>query len=100
MDAGADQVGTDGGGGEVGIVDCGNGPFTGVEIDDGICVFRSGTKKDGDTLVTSGGRVLAVTGMGQNLKAAIERTYRAVDGIKFEGMHYRKDIGQRAAGPK
>ena len=68
----------------------------GVEIDDGICVFHSGTKKDGDSLVTSGGRVLAVTGMGQNLKAAIERTYQAVDGIKFEGMHYRKDIGQKA----
>ena len=68
----------------------------GVEIGEGICVFHSGTKKDGDSLVTSGGRVLAVTGMGQNLKAAIERTYKAIDGIKFEGMHYRKDIGQKA----
>ncbi len=68
----------------------------GVEIDEGICLFHAGTKKDGDTLVTGGGRVLAVTGIGQNLKAAIERTYKAVDGIKFEGMHYRKDIGQKA----
>ena len=68
----------------------------GVEIDEGIHVFHAGTKKDGDTLVTGGGRVLAVTGIGQNLKAAIERTYKAVDGIKFEGMHYRKDIGQKA----
>ena len=68
----------------------------GVEIGEGICVFHSGTKKDGDSLVTSGGRVLAVTGMGQNLKAAIERTYKAIDGIKFEGMHYRKDIGHKA----
>ncbi len=68
----------------------------GVEIDEGIRLFHAGTKKDGDTLVTGGGRVLAVTGIGQNLKAAIERTYKAVDGIKFEGMHYRKDIGQKA----
>ncbi len=68
----------------------------GVEIDEGICLFHAGTKKDGDTLVTGGGRVLAVTGIGQNLKAAIEKTYKGVDGIKFEGMHYRKDIGQKA----
>ena len=46
--------------------------------------------------MTGGGRVLAVTGIGQNLKAAIEKTYKGVDGIKFEGMHYRKDIGQKA----
>ncbi len=68
----------------------------GVEIDEGIRLFHAGTKKDGDTLVTGGGRVLAVTGIGQNLKAAIEKTYKGVDGIKFEGMHYRKDIGQKA----
>ena len=68
----------------------------GVEIDEGVCLFHAGTKKDGDDLVTGGGRVLAVTGIGQNLKAAIERTYKAVDGIQFEGMHYRKDIGQKA----
>ena len=71
-------------------------PAKGVEIDEGVCLFHAGTKKDGDNLVTGGGRVLAVTGIGQNLKAAIERTYKAVDGIKFEGMHYRKDIGQKA----
>ncbi len=68
----------------------------GVEIAEGVSLFHAGTKKDGNNLVTGGGRVLAVTGIGQNLKAAIERTYKAVDGIQFEGMHYRKDIGQKA----
>ncbi len=68
----------------------------GVEIAEGVCLFHAGTKKSEDSLVTAGGRVLAVTGIGQNLKAAIERTYQAVGTIRFEGMHYRKDIGQKA----
>jgi phosphoribosylamine--glycine ligase len=71
-------------------------PAKGVEIAEGIYAFHAGTKKSEDQLVTGGGRVLAITGVGQNLKAAIEKTYEAVSGIRFEGMHYRKDIGQKA----
>lgn len=68
----------------------------GVEVADGVCLFHAGTKKSGDSLVTAGGRVLAVTGIGQNLKGAIDRAYQAVGNIRFEGMHFRKDIGQKA----
>ena len=68
----------------------------GVDIAEGVCLFHAGTKESEDSLVTAGGRVLAVTGIGQNIKAAIERTYQAVGNIRFEGMHYRKDIGQKA----
>lgn len=68
----------------------------GVEIAEGVRLFHAGTKKSGGSLVTAGGRVLAVTGIGQNLKAAIDLAYQAVDGIRFEGMQYRKDIGQKA----
>ncbi|MCM8819928.1 MAG: phosphoribosylamine--glycine ligase, partial [Candidatus Omnitrophica bacterium] len=46
--------------------------------------------------LTNGGRVLGITGLGTNLKDAIKNTYDAVEKIHFEGMHYRKDIGQKA----
>jgi phosphoribosylamine--glycine ligase len=68
----------------------------GVEVAEGVRLFHAGTKKSEDSLVTAGGRVLAVTGIGQNLKVAIDRAYQAVGGIHFEGMHYRKDIGHKA----
>jgi len=58
-------------------------------------VFHAGTKLDKDVVVTSGGRVLGVTASGVTLDAAIHNTYDAVSKIHFEGMHYRKDIGQK-----
>ena len=61
-----------------------------------IMVFHSGTKKQGDKIVTNGGRVLGVTGLGSSIKEAIDYTYKAVEKISFQGMHYRKDIGYRA----
>ena len=67
-----------------------------VELGDGAYVFHAGTKKDGEQIVSSGGRVLAVTGIGQNLKVAIERAYAGVDKIAFDDCHYRKDIGAGA----
>ena len=67
-----------------------------VELDDGICVFHAGTKKEDGKLVTGGGRVLAVTALGQNLKTAIARSYEGVARIQFEGQHFRKDIGLKA----
>lgn len=63
---------------------------------DGVTVYHAGTKLDGDKLVTSGGRVLGVTALGADIKHALAKSYAGVDAIKFEGAHYRKDIGQKA----
>ena len=59
-------------------------------------VFHSGTAKRGDELVTAGGRVLAVTALGDDLADAQRRCYAAMGKINFDGMHYRRDIGHRA----
>jgi phosphoribosylamine--glycine ligase len=59
-------------------------------------VFHAGTRADGKDVVTSGGRVLCVTALGDNLRAARSRAYGAVERIRFDGMQYRKDIGHRA----
>ena len=64
--------------------------------EEGALVFHAGTSIEDGQLVTSGGRVLNVVGMGSGIKEAIENAYKGVDKIKFEGMHYRKDIGHRA----
>lgn len=57
-------------------------------------IFQSSTKLNGKEIVTSGGRVLSVTATGSSIKDAIENAYLGVSRIKFEGMHYRKDIGK------
>ncbi|MFH1202512.1 MAG: phosphoribosylamine--glycine ligase [Candidatus Omnitrophota bacterium] len=59
-------------------------------------VFHAGTKKSSGKYFTNGGRVLGVTGLGNTVKEAIDKTYQAAEKIHFEGMHYRKDIGYRA----
>jgi len=59
-------------------------------------VFHAGTKLDGKKLVTSGGRVLCVTALGDSLKVARARAYEAAESIRFDGMQFRKDIGHRA----
>lgn len=58
-------------------------------------VFHAGTKTEGDDVVTSGGRVLAVTGRGATLAEARETAYAALGTIEFEGMFHRNDIGAR-----
>ncbi|MDA8196344.1 MAG: phosphoribosylamine--glycine ligase [Actinomycetota bacterium] len=59
-----------------------------------IRIYHSGTSLDGEgNVVTSGGRVLGVTAIGDNKDEAIERAYRAVSRIEFEGAHFRRDIG-------
>lgn len=63
---------------------------------DGVTVYHAGTKRDGDKLVTSGGRVLGVTALGDSLQDALAKSYAGVEKIKFDGAHYRKDIGQKA----
>ncbi len=59
-------------------------------------VFHAGTKQQGGNLVTSGGRVLCVTALGANIKAAQLSAYEAVKHVSFDGMQYRGDIGYRA----
>jgi len=59
-------------------------------------VFHAGTRAEGKGVVTNGGRVLCVTALGDALRMARTRAYEAVEGIRFEGMQYRKDIGHRA----
>lgn len=61
-----------------------------------VMVFHAGTGlKDGE-FVTSGGRVLGVTARGKDVQEAVRLAYKAVDRISFEGMHCRRDIGQKA----
>ena len=57
-------------------------------------VFHAGTRNKNDTLVTDGGRVLSVTGIGKDLESAIASAYRAADTISFEGRYRRDDIGK------
>lgn len=59
----------------------------------GVKVLHAGTKREGDSIVTSGGRVLGVTATGASLDAALAAVYQAIGEIHFDGMHYRKDIG-------
>ena len=61
-------------------------------------VFHAATRRDGDTLRTSGGRVLCATALADNVRQAQERAYGLVDGIEFDGMQCRRDIGYRALG--
>jgi phosphoribosylamine--glycine ligase len=59
-------------------------------------VFHAGTRRDGERLVTNGGRVLCVAALGDSLKMARGRAYAAAESIRFEGMQMRTDIGYRA----
>lgn len=63
---------------------------------DGVIVYHAGTAMDGNSLVTSGGRVLGVTALGTDLQEALNKSYSAVEKIDFENKHFRKDIGQKA----
>jgi phosphoribosylamine---glycine ligase len=72
--------------------------ITGIEEVDrmyGVKVFHAGTSRRENSYYTSGGRVLGVTARGKDLPDAVERAYDAVMKIRFEGMHYRKDIAAR-----
>ena len=67
--------------------------ITGLEnLDSDIVVFHSGTKFDGDNIVTNGGRVIGITSKGSSVKEASDKVYENIKKINFEGMHYRKDI--------
>ncbi len=65
------------------------------------CVtFHAGTSLSDDTLVTSGGRALCVTALGDTVRAAQKLAYDAVEQVQFDGMQYRRDIGHRALKPR
>jgi phosphoribosylamine--glycine ligase len=70
--------------------------LTPVKHRTGVEVFQAGTKREKGSLVTSGGRVLGVTAIGDTLEAALRLAYQATAEIHFDGMHYRKDIGASA----
>ena len=59
-------------------------------------VFHAGTARQGDETVTSGGRVLCVTALGETVRAAQSRAYQAVDQIHWQNDFCRRDIGHRA----
>lgn len=59
-------------------------------------VFHAGTAQRGQDLVSNGGRVLGVTGLGASVRDAVQEAYWAVDHIEWDGMQYRRDIGHRA----
>jgi len=63
------------------------------QIED-VKVLHAGTRRDGEKIVTSGGRVLGVTATGSTTQAALQKAYEAAGKISFEGMHYRRDIGR------
>lgn len=66
-----------------------------AEATEDVIVFHAGTRLEGRDVVTSGGRVLGVTGLGDDAAAARARAYRAIGAIEFSGAHYRRDIGAR-----
>ncbi|MBI4654459.1 MAG: phosphoribosylamine--glycine ligase [Nitrospirae bacterium] len=63
---------------------------------DDLFVFHAGTSIKNGEVVTSGGRVLGVTVLGNNIKEAKDKVYKAIDKIHFDGMHYRKDIADKS----
>ncbi|MCG8500979.1 MAG: phosphoribosylamine--glycine ligase [Firmicutes bacterium] len=71
-------------------------PIEGIadaEAMEGVALFHAGTKLEGGSIVTAGGRVLGVTALGKHLDEAIQRAYEGVSKISFQDMHFRKDIG-------
>ena len=68
-------------------------PIIGLESVENALVFHAGAKSDGDKIVTSGGRVVAVTAFGNDFKAALSKSYQAISKISFQGMNYRRDLG-------
>jgi phosphoribosylamine--glycine ligase len=67
---------------------------------DDCIIFHAGTAHAGDTLVTSGGRVLCITALGDTVRAAQRTAYEAVEQVQFDGMQFRRDIGHRALRPR
>jgi len=72
-------------------------PIQGLDrVPPGVLVFHSGTAFAGEQIVTNGGRVLAVTALGPDLRSAVDQAYAGVKTISFANAHYRTDIAHRA----
>ena len=67
--------------------------ISGTEEVEGSIVFHAGTKNEGDQVVTSGGRVIAVTSLDDDWRMAIKKSYQNAEKIRFDKMYYRSDIG-------
>jgi len=67
--------------------------ISGIETVTDSIVFHAGTKQDNNTIITNGGRVLAVTSLGDNFEDAIKKSYQNIEKLHFDTMYYRKDIG-------
>ena len=67
--------------------------ITGIEQVSESVVFHAGTKPEGDKVLTSGGRVIAVSSYGANMEEALGKSFKSAELIDFEGKYYRKDIG-------
>ncbi|NMA87187.1 MAG: phosphoribosylamine--glycine ligase [Tissierellia bacterium] len=64
------------------------------DLDKDIILFHNGTKKTGDKIYTNGGRVLSITALGDTLEEARKKVYDNIKKIEFDGIYYRKDIGE------
>ena len=73
-------------------------PISGLDREqaEGVKVFHAGTRNDGGSVVTNGGRVLCVTALGEDIAGAQRACYAAADTISWEGITLRRDIGWRA----
>ena len=69
--------------------------LSGVVTDESTVIFHAGTANRGDEIVTSGGRVLAVTGLGPDLASAAESSRKGAEAVRFDGAFHRNDIGWR-----
>lgn len=67
--------------------------ISGLNLVEDSYVFHAGTKKEEDNILTNGGRVLAVTSYGEDIKIALQKSYNNIEKISFEKKYYRKDIG-------
>jgi len=70
--------------------------YEAVEALGGVKIFHAATRVEDHRLLTTGGRVLGVTAIAEDLPSAIQRAYAGVSKLHFEGMHYRQDIGAKA----
>ena len=67
--------------------------ITGLETTENSIIFHAGTRLEGDRIMTNGGRVLAITSLGDTIEEALQTTYQNIEKIHFDKMNYRKDIG-------